>query len=157
MMFYMLFVAGIITSFLKSTKRIGYMTTVALGVMNGIYFLAPVLTQLRFYDTWLPWVITQSAANCALLCCLIKEYTSAGTKERWMHVGMGLLLLAFEADVIATATGFWESGFVSKYVFFFLFVAALFVVLRFIPESINAAEKAKELELQRSRLESEKT
>ena len=37
-----------------------------------------------------------------------------------------------------------------------LFVVALFVVLRIIPESINAAERAKELELQRSRLEAEK-
>ena len=156
MMFYMLFVVGIITGFLKGTKRIGYMTTIALGVANGIYFLAPVLTQFRFYDTWFPWVITQSAANGILLFCLIKECTSTAGKERWMHIGMGLLLFAFEADVIATATGFWEGGFVSKYVFFFLFVAALFVVLRFIPESINAAEKAKELELQRSRLEAEK-
>ena len=32
MMFYMLFVSGIITSFLKSTKRIGIVTTVALGM-----------------------------------------------------------------------------------------------------------------------------
>jgi signal transduction histidine kinase len=156
MMFYMLFVSGIITGFLKRTKRIGYMTTVALGVMSGICFLLPVLTQLRFYDTWLPWVIAQSAANGVLFFCLIKEFISARGTERWMHVGMGLLLLAFEADVIATATGLWEGGFISKYVFYILFVAALFVVLRLIPESINAAEKAKELELQKSRLEAEK-
>ena len=68
---------------------------------------------------------------------------------------MGLLLVAFEVDIIATAVGFWGGGFISKYVFFMLFVAALFVVLRLIPESINAAEKAKALELQRSRLEAE--
>ena len=77
MMFYMLFVSGIITGFLKRTKRIGYMTTVALGVMSGICFLLPVLTQLRFYDTWLPWVIAQSAANGVLFFCLIKECISA--------------------------------------------------------------------------------
>ena len=156
MMFYMLFVAGIITCLLKETKRISYITTVALGMMDGICFILPVLTQLHFYDTWLPWAITQSAANGALFFCLIKEYISAGNKARWVHVGMGLLMLAFEADVIATATGFWEGGFISKYVFLVLFVASLFVVLRLIPESINAAAKAKELELQRSRLEAEK-
>ena len=156
MMFYMLFVSGIITCFLKATKRIAYITTLDLGVMNGIYFLLPVLTEMFFYDTWLPWVITQSVANGVLLFCMIKEYISASKKERWAHVGMGVLVLAFEADVIATAAGFWEGGFISKYVFFVLFVAALFVVLRLIPESINAAEKAKELELRRSRLEAEK-
>ena len=154
MMFYMLFVAGIITCFLKATKRIGYITMAALGVMNGIYFLLPMLTEMFFYDTWLPWVFTQSAANGILLFCLIKEYISASKKERWAHAGMGLLVFAFEADVIATAAGFWEGGFISKYVFSLLFIAALFLILRLIPESINAAKKAKmlEAELKESRI-----
>ena len=156
MMFYMLFVSGIITCFLKGTKRIGYITTIVSGVSIGIYFVLPVLTDVYFYDTWLPWVVTQSAANVVLLGCLIKEHIASSKKERWVHMGMALLVLAFEADVIATATGFWEGGFISKYVFLVLFVASLFVVLRLIPESINAAAKAKELELQRSRLEAEK-
>ena len=155
MMFYMLFVAGIITCFLKETKGIGYITTAALGVLCGIYFLLPVLTKLRFYDTWLPWAVTQSAANTVLFFCLMKECISAERKKRWPHMGMGLLLVAFEADVIATAIGFWEGGFVSKYVFFLLFVAALFVVLRLIPESINAAEKAKALEAEKNIVEAE--
>ena len=156
MMFYLLFVSGIITYFLKNTKKISYITTVGLGVFNGLYLVLPVLTDVRFYDTWLPWVITQSVANGVLLFCLIKEYISAEKKERWGHVGMALLLIAFEVDVIATAAGFWEGGVISEYVFMLLFLAALFVVLRLIPENINAAQKARELELQRSRLEAEK-
>ena len=154
MMFYMLFVSGIITCFLKGTKRIGYIITICLGVMIGIYFILPMLAEVFFYDTWLPWVITQSVANAVLFFCLIKEYITASKKERWVHAGMGLLVFAFEADVIATAAGFWEGGFISKYVFFILFVAALFVILRLIPESINAAEKAKvlEAELKESRI-----
>ena len=156
MYFYMLFVASIITCFLKKSKRIGYITTVVLGIMDGIYFLLPVLMDVYFFDTWLLWVITQSAANIVFMFCLIKECMSVSNKERWMLLGMGLLIVAFEADVIATASGFWKGGFLSKYVFFVLFVGSLFVVLRIIPESINAAEKAKELELERSRLEAEK-
>ena len=156
MMFYMLFVSGIITCFLKGTKRIGYITTIASGISIGIYFVLPILTDVYFYDTWLPWVVTQSAANVVLLGCLIKEYIASGKKERWTPMGMALLVLAFEADVIATAVGAWQGGYISKYVFFVLFVAAMFVVLRLIPGSINAAAKAQELELQRSRLEAEK-
>ena len=156
MMFYMLFVSGIITYFLKRTEKIGYIVTIALGTMNGIYFILPVLTKLRFYDTWLPWAITQSVANGVLLFCLIREFISASAKGRLTLVGMGLLMLAFEADVIATAVGYWEGGISSKYVFFVLFVVALFVALRLIPENINASEKAKALELQKSRLEAEK-
>ena len=156
MMFYMLFVSGVITCFLQGTKRIGYMTTIISGVLAGIYFLLPVLTDVYFYDTWPVWVITQSAANIVLLGCLTKEYAASGRKERWLPMGMALLVLAFEADAAATAAGLWEGGAISKYVFFALFVAALFVVLRLIPGKINAAAKATELELQKSRLEAEK-
>ncbi|MBR5263873.1 MAG: histidine kinase [Clostridia bacterium] len=156
MMFYMLFGAAIITSFLKTTKKIGVAVTVLLGAVDGIYFLLPVFTDLYFYDTWLPWVITQSVANAALLFCLVKNFHSADKKERVASVEMTALLLAFEADMVATACAWWEGGFLSKYVFFALFVAALFVVLRLIPESIHAAAKAKELEFHRSRLEAEK-
>lgn len=156
MMFYMLFASGIITYFLKETKRIGYIVTIASGVSIGIYFVLPVLTDVYFYDTWLSWVITQSVANVVLLGCLIKEYIASSKKERLVHMGMALLVLAFEADAVATAIGLWEGGAISKYVFVVLFIAALFVVLRLIPGNINAATKAKELELQRSRLEAEK-
>ena len=69
---------------------------------------------------------------------------------------MALLLIAFEVDAAATGFGFWRGGFVSRYVFFALFIAVLIMVLRIIPKSIHAAEKSKELELQRSRLEAEK-
>ena len=114
------------------------------------------MTDLYFYDTWLPWVITQSVINVVLLGCLTKEYIASSKKERWVHMGMALLVLAFEADAVATSTGLWAGGAISKYVFFALFFVALFVVLRMIPRNINAAAKAKELELQRSRLEAEK-
>ena len=157
MMFYMLFTAGIIAGLLSETKRAGYMITVILGIADGIYLLLPVLTGVYFYDLWLPWVITQSVANLVLLFCLTKECISAGIKEHWVHTGMILLVISFEADAVATAFGYWEGGFLSRYVFFALFVAALFVVLRIIPENINAAERAKELELQKSRLEAEKS
>ena len=156
MMFYMLFLSGIITYFLKGTKRIGYIATTALGVLCGIYFVLPVLTDVYFYDTWLPWVMTQSMANIVLLGCLIKECIGSSKKKRWLYTGMALLVIAFEADAAATAIGLWEGGVISQYVFLGLAVAALFVVLRLIPRNINATAKAKELELQRSRLETEK-
>ena len=156
MMFYMLFISGIITYFLKGTKRIGYIATIVLGVLCGIYFVLPVLTDVSFYDTWLPWAITQSVANVVLLGCLKKECIASDKSERRGYIGMALPVFVFEVDAIATATGLWEGGTISKYVFYALFIAALFVVLRLIPQSINAAEKTKELELQRSLLEAEK-
>ncbi len=157
MMFYMLFIAGIITYSMKETKKVGYITTAVLGVADGVYIILPVLSGIPFYDMWLPWIITQGVANVVYLVCLIKESISAEKKDRWIRVGLMLTLVCYAVDVFATAEGFWKGGVVSKYIFFVLFVAALFVVLRFIPESINATMKAKELELQRSRLEAEKS
>ena len=156
MMFYMLFVSGIITYFLYKTKKTGGIVTALLGVMNGIYFLIPILTKIHFYDTWTWWTVTQSVANVALLMCLVKEYISAESNKRWTYAGMAILLIAFEVDAIATLMGLWEGGFVSFFVFFVLFVVALFMILRIIPESINAAARTSELELHRSRLEAEK-
>ena len=155
MMFYMLLIAGLITGLLKETKRIGCMVTAALGIMDGIFILLPVIVGVYFYDTRLLWVITQTLTNTVLLICMAKEFKSTGNKERWTYVGGALLILAFEADVIATAIGVWRGGVISKYVFYLLFAASLFVILRIIPESINASEKAKELERQRSHLEAE--
>ena len=156
MMFYMFFISEIITYFLQATKRIGVMITAALGVMDGFFFVLPVLTGIFFYDIWLFWVIVQTGVNIVLLGCLIKECLSADKKNRMIYVGMALLLIAFECDAAATALGWWKGGFVSRYVFFALFILALVLILRIIPRSINGAAKARELELQSSRLEAEK-
>ena len=156
MMFYMLFIAGIVTHFLQKKKQAGILTLFVLGILDGVCFLLPLLTIVRFYDTWLIWAIFQTVANIVLFVCLAADFLSGSRKRRWIIAGMTLPLVGYEADIAATVLGFWKGGFVSKYAFIALFVAALFVVLRIIPENINAAAKAKELELQRSRLEAEK-
>ena len=156
MMFYMLFINGIITCCLKKTKRTGLIATAVLGVVNGICFVLPVLADVYFYDTWLYWAVAQTAANGILLVCLVMEVRSENKKRPWILGGLALLLVAFEVDVAATGFAFWKGGFISKYVFYVLFVVAMFVVLRIIPDSINAATKARELELERGRLEAEK-
>ena len=156
MMFYMFFITGIITYFLQGTKRIGVITTAVLGVIDGMFFVLPLLTEIFFYDTWLYWAIIQTIVNIVLLGCMVKEYLSADKKKNLIYVGMALLLIAFEFDMAATVFGWWKGGFISRYVFFTLFILALVVILRIIPRNVNAAAKAKELELQRSLLEAEK-
>ena len=154
-MFYMLFAAEIITSFLQKTKKIGGITASALCVADGVFFLLPLVTNTFFYNMWGLWTITQTLANLVLFGCLVKELSAVERKKRWPHMGMMLLLAVFELDAVATAFGWWKGGVASKYVLAALFAVVLVVVLRIIPENIRAAEKARELELQRSRLEAE--
>ena len=156
MILYMLFLSMGIVYGLRTHQKAGTTAVLCLGVADALFFTLPLVTDLFFYDTWLWWAAVQGVASLILLVCLIREYLSKPNKRRWLCIVAILPLLAFGADLVMTALGIWKGGVVSKYVFIGLFAVAMTFVLRIIPRNINAAEKAKELELQRSRLEAEK-
>jgi sensor histidine kinase YesM len=64
-------------------------------------------------------------------------------------MGASLPLIAFAVDVVGTWQGVWQGGLISQYVFTVLFSVAMIMVLKLIPSSINAANKAKELEMEK--------
>lgn len=149
MMFYMFFFATIIAHLLKSTKKLGTFVVILLGAINALFFVLPIITDILFYDTWIWWIAVQLVANAVLATCLIKEIVSVRTKERWLYIGAFLPLVAFAIDVLGTWLGSWEGGMISKYVFVALFAVAMVMVLKLIPNNINAAAKARELELEK--------
>ena len=79
------------------------------------------------------------------------------TKLRWIYIGALLPLIAFAADIVGTWLGAWKGGVISMYVFIGLFVLAVIMMLKLIPNNINAAAKAKELEMEKIVLNSELT
>jgi hypothetical protein len=149
MIFYMFFLSIALVYFLKDTKVVGVITVTLLGAVNAMLLMLPVLTDILFYDTWLYWAGVQIIANIILLSCLIREFLVTKGKERWLYLGSILPLISFGIDVIMTDLGLWMGGVSSKYVFVVFFVAAMVVVLRVIPNGINALSKAKELETER--------
>ena len=149
MMFYMLFLLMSISSFLKATKKAGELTVTLLAVANAVFLILPIVTDVLFYDTLSFWVAVQIIANIVFLFCLIKEFVYTESIERWICLGALLPLFAFAVDVAATWLGAWHGGVASKYVFVVLFAVAMITVLRLIPRSINAAAKAKELEMEK--------
>ena len=155
-MYYMLFAVAIIAFFSKKTQKIGLTVAVALGVVDTVLIALPLLSDLRFYDMLLPWALVQTAANAVLFVCLIKELASSDWRGRLACGSMMLLLAAFEADAGATACGYWKGGVISSHLFIILSVSVFVIVLFVIPKNILALKKAKDLELQRSRLELEK-
>ena len=156
MIFYMLFLSMGIVYFLDTCKKAGMLAAICLGVVDALLFVIPVIADVRFYDTWFYWAVAQLIVNLILLVCLVKEYFAKKDKWNLSYIGAILPLIAFGVDLAMTDLSIWKGGIVSQYVFIALFAAAMVVVLRIIPRNINAAEKAKELELQRSRLEAEK-
>ncbi len=156
MIFYMLYLSMGIVYFLDACKKAGKIAVICLCAADALFFALPLLTKLFFYDIWLYWALAQLAVNLVLITCLIKECFCKKDKRNWLYIGAILPLVAFGADLLMTALGIWQGGLISRYVFVALFVVTMVVVLRIIPHNINAAEKARELELQRSRLEAEK-
>ena len=157
MMFYMFFLCVALVQFLKGTRTIGIITVTLLGAVNAVVLVLPVLTDILFFDTWLYWASVQILANIILLGCLIRELVVTKGKERWLYFGAILPLVSFGVDVIMTDLGLWKGGVSSRYIFTVFFVVAMVVVLKVIPNGINALSKAKELETEKIVLNAELT
>ena len=149
MMFYMFFLSVALVYFLKDTKTIGIITVTLLGIVNVVLLILPIFTDILFYDTWVYWATVQILVNIIFLGCLVREFFVTKGKERWLYIGSILPLISFGVDVIMTDVGLWKGGVSSKYVFVVLFVVAMVVVLKVIPNGINALSKAKELETEK--------
>ena len=152
MMFYMFFFVMMITSLLKVTRKIGNITVIVLSVTNAVFFILPMVSDVLFYDTWIWWIAVQMLANIVMGVCLIKEFVSTRKRERWIYICAFLPIFAFMVDVAGTGIGAWKGGVVSQYVFIVLFAISIIMVLKLIPANINAATKARELELEKSTL-----
>lgn len=155
MMFYMLFLCVLITCLLKKMQKISNIVVIFLVFANAVFFVLPMISNVYFYDTWAWWVIVQLVANTVIAICLVREFCILKTKERWIYVGAFLSLVAFAVDVLATKLAFWKGGVISQYVFIVLVAIATIMVLKYIPNNINAVATAKELEMEKIALNAE--
>ena len=155
MMFYMYFFSILVVYLMFKMKKIGKITVILLGIGNAIFFLLSIISKVFFYDTLLWWILVQILANVVLSICLVIEFINSKVKMRWIYVGMFLPLIAFIVDVLGTGIGTWKGGIVSQGVFTILFVVASVMVLKLIPNNINATTKAKELEMEKIMLNAE--
>ncbi|MBR5448359.1 MAG: histidine kinase [Clostridia bacterium] len=149
MMFYMLFLSMISACLLKTTKRVANITLLILSGVDAAFILTPILSDVYFYDTWLWWICVQAVANAVLTVCFIKEFITLKAKTRWVYLAAILPLVSFVTDAVGTWLGGWRGGVASSYAFIVLFAATVVIVLQLIPRNINAANKAKELEMEK--------
>ena len=157
MMLYMFFLSATIVCFLGVKKKTGVITVAWLGVIDALALIIPVVSDLRFYDVWLYWIIVQLVVNLVLISCLVKECFGITSKRKWLFIGAILPLIAFGVDVAMTGLGIWKGGEASKYLFLLLFAVAMVVVLKIIPRGINDAARAKELETEKTALNAQLT
>lgn len=157
MMFYMFFLSILIVSFISKMKKIAKITVIILAIANVIFLLMPMISNVFFYDTWIWWIAVEFLVNIVLSFCLVKDFLISKTKFKWLYMGLFLPLLAFTCDVMGTLLGIWKGGIASEFVFIALFVVASVLILKLIPSNINAAAKAKELEMEKIILNAELT
>ena len=155
MILYMFFLALISVHLISKMQMIGKITVILLGAANAVFFVLPIITDILFYDTWIYWIEVQIIANIVLGICLIREFVSSKTRLRWLNIGAFMPLIAFSVDAVGILTGSWNGGIVSQGVFTALFVVSIIMVLKLIPNNINAAAKAKELEMEKIVLNAE--
>ena len=155
MMLYMFFLSIFIVCFMSVMRKVGELTVILLGVANAIFFFLPIVSNIRFYDLWTWWIAAQIIVNVVLSVCLIREFLISTTRRKWFYISAVLPLSAFAVDVFGIYAGFWKGGMISQYVFTVLFVVAIIMVLKLIPNNINATRKAKELEMEKIMLNSE--
>ena len=155
MILYMFFLTILTVCLMAVMRKIGKITVILLGVANAVFFLMPIVSDMLLYDLLLWWSAVQIIVNGILAVCLVKEFLASITKRKWFYIAAFLPLVAFAADVIGIWLGIWKGGMISKYVFTALFVVAIVMVLKLIPNNINAARKAKELEMEKIVLNAE--
>lgn len=149
MMFYMLVLLMIVSLYLKVSRRLGNLAVIFLATAIAAFLILPMVSDVCFYDTWRWWAVAQLIANAVLAVCLVKEFLLSHTRERWLYISVLLPLIAFAADVVGTWQGLWKGGVVSQYAFIALCVVSMMMLLKLIPNNINAATKARELEMEK--------
>jgi sensor histidine kinase YesM len=137
---------------LKVTKNIGDITMLILGIADAVFLILPIVTRVLIYDALVWWIIIQLLANLSLAFCLVKEFMALNEKKRWAYIGACLPLAAFAIDAIATLVGIWEGGLISQCIFTVLFIISIVMIMKLVPANVNAANKARELEVEKVHL-----
>ena len=156
MMFYILFGMSLIVAQLKNKARtVGILATCVSAATILSCIAVSFSHNIKFYDTWIYWIIIQCAVALVLIVCQLISLKKSNNAERFLYT-MGILMLTtFILDVVATQIGWWQGGFASKIVFLAILIISLIIVLRIIPSHINAAVKARELEAEKQALKLE--
>lgn len=152
---YIFFVACIIADTMNAKNK--KICGIAIASMSTVFC---VLLVLSFAEVILPYDVCGYSspfvvtASIIMIACCGTEFKKTSAMRKAVLAGEILVLAGFIADMAGMAIGLWQKSMVSRIVFVPFFASALIYALRFIPKSILAAIREKELqqELQESRI-----
>ena len=150
MMLYMFTITAVIAGWLEGkSKLVGSSLTVFSLFSNLAFMLTPVFSDIKFYDTLPIWSALQSVI-CIVMTVLIVLHFIKGAKNEKMLSVIGILpMISFVLDSFGTGFGFWQGGLVSEVTFILIFAFSLIILLKFVPQNLNGAIRARELEAEK--------
>ena len=132
---------------------------VSLVHVSGMIPIALVLysisAKVHFYGTWGVWALLESIVCLCMIFFVWYDTKEMEYNKTLMKTAVTAPLLSFILDVVATAMGWWQGGEISGLVFAVYVLVAFVIVVRIIPQKINEAARAKELEEKQRELQQE--
>ena len=149
MMIYMLAITAVIAGWLEGkSKIIGSSLTVLVLFSILSCMIAPTVSNIKFYDTLPVWTAVQSVI-CIVMTVLLLRFAKGNKNEKILPSFSMLPMISFIFDVAGTGLGLWQGGVVSEATFILIFLASLIVLLKVVPQNLNATIRARELEAEK--------
>lgn len=150
MMLYMLTVTAFVIYGLNGMlKKVG-IGIIILNLLSSVAFmLVPVFTDAKFYDTLPLWVSVQSVICIVMTVVLILRFFGGNKNEKTFSIFCIIPMIAFILDAFGTGVGIWHGGIISENVFIVMFALSFILLLKIVPQSLNAAIRARELEAEK--------
>lgn len=157
-MLYMLAITAIATEGLFGrAKKVGNILAIIILFSDIAFMLTPIILNVRFYDTLPWWTAIQSMVCMAMAVLLIHQFVK-GDKKKKILASFGVLpMVSFILDVAGVGFGMWQEGLISEVVFIIIFLVSVIVLLKVVPQSLNAAIRARELEAEKMILKAKLT
>ena len=158
MMLYMLAITAVIADWLQGkAKMVGSSLTVFALFSNLVFMMTPEFLDVKFYDTLPVWVALQSVICIVMIVLLALRFAKGDKNAKIISFFAMLPMISFIIDVTGIGFGLWQGGLISEATFILIFAFSLIVLLKVVPQNLNAAIRARELEAEKMILNAELT
>lgn len=141
--------------FSEKIKKIADVITVIYTIFISIIIAVATFSEIYFYDMLAVWVIGVAAVSVIYIVLALFSLNKAISQQNLLLIFTIVGLVLFLTDVVATYFAWWQVGLASKIFFLVGFIFAAVVFLFVLPKKLKAAEKAKELEKEKIKLDAE--
>ena len=149
-MLYMLAITAVTAGWLQGkAKKVGSSLTAFVLFSNLVFMMTPEFSDIKFYDTLPVWATLQSVVGIVMIILFAIRFVKGEKNEKIISFFAMLPMISFILDVTGTYFGLWQGGLFSEAVFLLIFVFSLIVLLNVVPQNLNAAIRARELEAEK--------